>query len=295
MISKISQLSAVSRIFSSAVFRELAKTGRSPLFARLLSQTDIRTRCSTNATVADAFDAAFSVLRMTGARDEYVYRAALTHKVLMGTHTLKTACMLNEFRAGECKADLVILNGTATVYEIKSERDSLGRLARQMENYAKVFAKVFVIAGEPHVRSVLDLAPDDVGVLCLSRRHQISTVRDAADRPERICPATLFDSLRVAEARAVLLELGLSVPDVPNTLQHAALREAFSGLRPTDAHFATVSVLKRTRDLAPLCQLIERLPYSLHAAALSVRVRRTDHCHLVNAVETPLHAAMAWA
>jgi hypothetical protein len=290
-----SQLSAMTRLFSSGVFREMAKKGRSPLFTRLLGLTKVADSYPSTATVGDAFDWAFTVLKTTGLRDEYVYRAALTHKVLMGTHSLKTACMLNEFRAGACKADLAILNGTATAYEIKSERDSLSRLANQVDNYKKVFAKVYVIAGETHVRGVLATVPADVGVMCLSRRYRITTVREAADRPDRICTATVFESLRSAEAAAILTDLGVAIPDVPNTLLHAEMRDCFRRLKPEAVHVAMVKTLKRTRDLAPLSQLVDRLPLSLHAAALWIQVRRSDHDRIINAVSTPLGNAMAWA
>jgi hypothetical protein len=273
----------------------MAKKGRSALFTRLIRLAQIEMRSGADATVGDAFDSAFNVLKKAGLRDEYIYRAALTHKVLMGKHSLNTACMLNEFRAGSCKADLVILNGTATVYEIKSERDSLARLTNQVENYKKVFAKVYVIAGENHVGGVLETISEDVGVLCLSRRYQISTERDALDRPERICTATVFESLRSAEARSILLELGVAVPEVPNTKLHAIMRECFRRLEANDVHVAMVKTLKRTRHLSPLTDLVESLPRSLHAAALSIRVRRCDHDRLVEAVGTPIGAAMAWA
>jgi hypothetical protein len=203
--------------------------------------------------------------------------------------------MLTEFRAGVCKADLAILNGTATVYEIKSERDSLARLGNQVENYKRVFARAYVIASEDHVAGALDTVPDDVGVMMLSSRYRISTVREAEDRPDRICPATVFESLRSAEAGAILKGLGVPLPDVPNTLRHAAMRELFETLDPTAVHVAMVKTLKRTRDLAPLSSLVDQLPRSLHATALSIQVRRTDHERIVEAVSTPLGAAMAWA
>ena len=288
------QLSAMTRLFSSSVFREMAGKARSPLFSRLFSMTNLGVRLPPEASVAQAFDAAFAVLRKVGRRDEYVYRAALTQRVLMGKHSLNTACMLTEFRAGACKADLVILNGTATVYEIKSERDSLARLANQIANYKKVFAKVFVIASEDHVRSVLQSVPTNVGVLKLSSRQQISFVREAQDCPDRICPATVFESLRIAEAGSILRRLGVAVPDVPNTLRNAAMRELFQRQDPVAVHFAMVDTLKQTRNLAPLGQLVDRLPSSLHAAALSIQIRRTDHDRIVQAVSTPLHAALAW-
>lgn len=285
----------MTRLFSAAVFREMAKKGRSGLFCRLLEQTGLPMCAVSRGTVGDTFDSAFEILKVEGHRDEYIYRAAISQKVLMGTHSLRTASMLNEFRTGSSKADVVILNGTATVYEIKSERDSLARLANQVENYKRVFARVNVIASEGHIEGILEKVPEDVGVVCLSKRYQISTVREAVDCPERICPVTVFESLRMAESIEILMSMGVTVPVVPNTQRHAALRELFATLDPVELHVEMVRTLKRTRDLAPLGDFIDRLPKSLQAAALSVSVRRSDHLKLINAIETPLHAAMNWS
>lgn len=295
MVPSSIQLSAMIRLFSSAVFREMAREGKSPLFSRLIKMTGIHDNCAENATVAEAFEAAFQILKTAGRRDEYIYRAALTQRILLGKHSLNTACMMTEFRAGSCKADLVILNGTATVYEIKSERDSLSRLANQVKNYKKVFSKVFVIASSDHINGVIDTIPEDIGILLLSPRYQISTVREAEDRPDRICPSTVFESLRSAEAKTILKRLGVVVPDVPNTQRHTVMREHFKILDPAKVHIAMVDTLKQTRNLAPLRELVDRLPRSLHAAALSIQVRHTDHDRIVAAVSSSLTAAIAWA
>lgn len=216
------------------------------------------------------------------SRDEYIYKAALTHRILMGTHSLRTACMLNEFRTGKSKADVAILNGTTTVYEIKSERDSLTRLEQQLDNYRKVFASVYVIAGESHVNAVLEATPSDVGVVSLSRRFQITTRRNAENLPQRICPLTVFEALRTAEAADVVLNAGLSVPDVPNTRMRSELRDQFVRLAPKVVHAGMLRTLKRTRNLLPLERLVDRLPLSLHAAALSV-------CHAQSRNEPKRH------
>ncbi|MGY0553861.1 sce7726 family protein [Vreelandella titanicae] len=290
-----SQLSALTRLFSAAVFRELAKKGQSGLFCRLLGQTNLLDNAGSDATVGDVFDQAFEILKVAGQRDEYIYRAAISQKILMGTHTLRTASMLNEFRAGSSKADLVILNGTATVYEIKSERDSLARLATQVENYKRVFAKVNVIASEGHIDGIIETVPKDVGVMCLSKRFRITTVREAAECPARICPVTVFESLRMAESSTILQTMGVVVPEVPNTQRHAVMRDLFARLDPVELHVEMVRTLKRTRDLAPLGDFVNRLPKSLQAAALSISVRRSDHPKLLGAIETPLQTAMTWS
>jgi hypothetical protein len=202
--------------------------------------------------------------------------------------------MLNEFRVGECKADLAILNGTSTVYEVKSERDSLSRLQRQVTAYADVFARVYVITAESHIGGVVDSVPKDVGILRLSRRYQISTFREAANRPERTSPATIFDSIRTEEARLILLSLGISVPAVPNTALSFVLRQRFVRLDPRHAHDAMVRVLRKTRNLVPLFDLLAGLPGSLQPAALTVPLRRQDHIRLIAAVDTRLEDALAW-
>lgn len=295
MTLSTTQLSAISRLFSSAVFKEMAKKGRSPLFTSLVNEANFVSSISVNMSVGDVFEKAFSILKTTGCRDEYVYRAALTHRVLMGTHSLNTASMLTEFRAGQSKADLAILNGTATVYEIKSERDTLARLPKQLKDYQKVFARAYVICSERHVKQILKLAPTEVGVLSLSSRYQISTIRDAISDLSKICPNTVLNSLRVVEAVKILEMLGIAIPETPNTKIHALLTEYFSKLNPIDLHTAMVHTLKRTRSLDPLSQLVDQLPRSLHAAALTFPIRLKDHEKLVSATSTSMKAAAKWA
>jgi hypothetical protein len=273
----------------------MAKKGRSALFARLARQSRLSDSLSPSACVSTLFEAAFALLRREGYRHEYIYKAALTHKILLGTHSLQTASMMNEFRVGECKADVAILNGTATVYEIKSERDSLARLERQVTAYSTVFAKVSVIAAEGHVQAVVKGVPDFVGIMRLNRRHQISTIREALEQPERTSPSAIFDSIRTAEAQTILSTLGVTVPSVPNTLMNAALREEFVKLDPVRAHAEMVRVLKCTRNLMPLSSLVNQLPRSLQTAALLVPLRKADHKRLVAAVNARLEDAMGWA
>jgi hypothetical protein len=288
------QLIALSRLFSSGVVQEMARWKRSPLFALLASQSGLPEILPVSTPVRNLFELAFTLLRREGFRHEYIYKAALTQKVLLGKHSLRTAAMLTEFRVGGCKADLAILNGTSTVYEVKSERDSLNRLEKQIAAYAEVFAKIYVIAAETHVDAIARSLPKDVGILRLNRRHQISSLREAVEQPERTSPVSIFDSIRTHEARLVLELHGFRIPTVPNTLLNSVLRPMFVKLSPRKAHDGMVEVLRTTRSLMPLSDLVDQLPTSLQAAALSIPLRKADHSRLVAAVNTPLDAAMAW-
>lgn len=289
------QNSAISRLFSSSVVRELARKGKSPLFARLAKQSHLFDPQLKSGRVYDVFDNAFSQLKKAGNRHEYVYKAALIEKVLLGQHSLKTAAMLHEFRVGDCIADLAILNGTSTVYEVKSERDTLARLDRQVTAYSTVFARIYVIAAESHVPSVIAAVPNEVGILQLNSRYQIHTVRKAVDRHDQTSPMAIFRSIRTAEARMILRAQGIEIPTVPNTEMHAALGNLFAQLSATAAHDGMVKVLKKTRDLTPLADLISELPDSLQTAALSVPLRKSDHARLITAINTRIQDAMEWA
>jgi hypothetical protein len=289
------ELAAISRLFSSTVIRELARKGRSRSFIELTKESGLLEKLSSNDSVFTVFDTAFTALKKEGYRDEYVYKTALILRILFGRYSLRTASVLNEFRVGDCKADLVILNGTATAYEVKSERDSVVRLKRQITAYCQCFAQVYVIAAESHLSSIETLIPGDVGILKLSDRLEISTVRKALDRPERTSSSVIFDSIRTAEARLILQAYGISIPKVPNTQLHSVLRELFTRLNGVDAHRGMVCVLKKTRTLLQFSDLLDQLPSSLYSAVFSTPLRKVDQSRLARAVHISINEAINWA
>jgi hypothetical protein len=92
----------------------------------------------------------------------------------------------------------------------------------------------------------------------------------------------------------ILLTQGISIPVVPNTVLSSALRQLFIKLDARKAHDGMVQVLKKTRNLLPLSELVAQLPHSLQTAALSIPLRKTDRTRLVAAVNTRLEDAMDW-
>ncbi|MBD8061020.1 sce7726 family protein [Oceanitalea stevensii] len=290
-----SELSALSRLFSATVFRELAKQGHSQLAGRLLSQSRLPQPMNSSLTLSDVLDQAFQALKVSGCRDEYVYRSALINKIVLGRHSLRTATVLNELRAGRCKVDAAVLNGTSTAYEIKSERDSLGRLADQVENYRNVFASVNILTSSVHLKHVLSTMPEDVGVMVLTDRYTLRTVRTPKNLPERTSPTTILESLRSNEAASVLGELGIRAPSVPNTQLREALREEFSMLDPIAAHGAMVSTLKRTRSQYDLSSFINRLPPSLRAAGLATKLNAQERARIIDTLNAPAATALHWS
>lgn len=290
-----SQSSALARLFSARVVQELARRRQSPLFARLLNQTPLLETITPDTEVRGVFAAAFSLLRQRKNRHEYVYKSVIAEKILMGCHNLNTACMLTEFRVDGCKADVAIMNGRSTAYEIKSERDKLDRLPDQLAAYLRAFSCVNVVTGNNHLDAVLESVPGAVGVILLTDRHQLSTVRAAVEDRDRIDPSIVFDSLRVHEVRDVLRRNDVDVPTVPNTKERAVLRELFVNLAPRNIHDAMTLSLRESRGHESIATLMEFVPASLRAAVFSTQLRKQDYPNLLAALETPCQDAIAWA
>lgn len=291
-----SELSAISRLFSASVIREIAEKGKSPLFVRLVRNSNLMSITKEAEPIKNLFENAYALLQKKDYRHEYVYKAAITKNVLLGTHGLRTSSMLNEFRVENCKADVVILNETSTVYEIKSERDTLTRLEHQINAYRKVFAKVNVIVGENHLQSVLDNTPKDVGVMLLTKGLSINTKRKSVDSPERTVPEIIFDSLQLHEAKRILIRMDKKIPEVSNTQMHQELRKIFQKFTSKkdriSIHRAMVDTLKETRSLISLSSFIDDIPTSLQAAVFSTVLKKRDHERFLNTLDKPISDAL---
>ncbi len=288
------QLSAASRLFSPTVFRELANLGRSPTFSRLAKELIPLGLVKTNSKVSDLFDSTFEVLTFKNYRHECIYKNAIANKILLGKHSLNTAVLLEEFRVGKSKADVVVLNGTSNVYEIKSERDTLKRLKSQIDSYRKVFANINLIVGENHLDSTIKTTPEEIGILLLSDRYQISTIRESSENLEKIDPAAIYESIQLAEAKSILRNLNIPIPNLPNTQIFSALRGEFSKLPKEKVHDSMITTLKEKRSQVKLANLLESVPKSMISTAISTRISFRDQSRLLSALDTPIDMAISW-
>lgn len=284
---------ALARLFSPSIFRELASKGRSAALARLASQS-LLIHKQAGTSIGDFFEHAFHALKKEKNRSEYVYKTILAQKTVLGVHNLNTATLLSEFRAGSSKADVVVVNGTTTVYEVKSERDKLERLPGQISDYLKVFGRVNVVVAEKHLKNAEQILPASVGILRLTKRAQISTVRKAADNISNLVSSAIFQSLSVKEASEIAAALGREIPDVPNTQLYAELNQIFKGLPADLVHQALVEVIRKTRSQRSLRDFVESLPPSLRANALTTPLKVNDRLRMLGVLGMPLKTIEKW-
>ncbi len=107
---------------------------------------------------------------------------------------------------GQVRVDLAVVNGLLHGYEIKSDRDSLRRLAGQADFYGRVFDRATLVAGRRHLAGALDIVPAWWGVLRIDpgpRGPRFTTLRRGRKNPRRD-PRSLVELLGLDDAIALL-------------------------------------------------------------------------------------------
>lgn len=269
-LSKASE-PVLARIFSVAVINELATEGHSSLAVAILKEVGLLREFRSTILLRDFFDQVYTLL-FRSYRNEYIYKNAIARKILLGVHSLNTASMLTEFRAGTCKADVVVLNGTSTAYEIKSAYDSMDRLARQIAAYRQVFDRINVITSDSQLDKVSDVVGDDIGLMVLTDRNTIRTVQEPRSLKMSTRPTVIFDSLRKNEYEQIVKDHFGEVPMVSSARMYRACRELFCSLEPTVAHEAMVAALKNRGNSRRLRDFVLSMPDSLTAVSLSCKL-----------------------
>ena len=73
--------------------------------------------------------------------------------------------------AGQRRIDMALLNGEIAGYEIKSDLDTLSRLAGQAETYQRVLDRMTLVTTARHKEEAMDLLPTSWGIIVACCKH----------------------------------------------------------------------------------------------------------------------------
>ncbi|MBM7117623.1 sce7726 family protein [Archangium primigenium] len=112
---------------------------------------------------------------------------------------------------GQCFVDVAVLAHALHGYELKSERDTLRRLPRQVEVYGAVLDKATLVVSATHLAAALPLLPSWWGVEVATTQQggdvRLETVREPGANPQQQ-PRSVARLLWREEAQAILEALG---------------------------------------------------------------------------------------
>jgi hypothetical protein len=91
---------------------------------------------------------------------------------------------------GTARIDIALINGTMHGYEIKSDRDTLGRLPEQMDEFNTVFDKLTLVVGRRHLYQAMHIVPDWWGMVVTkfdsNNRLVFQTIRKPDNNKEQV-------------------------------------------------------------------------------------------------------------
>ena len=263
----------LSKIFSPTILKELCSTGNSKKLRKILDELNLLYQVDLKKNLESFFNDVYKIL-LKNYRNEYIYRSIIIKKILLGIHSLNTAHLINECRVGNSKADCVILNGTSTVYEIKTQFDTFSRLHSQLDDYKKAFEYVYIVVPIETLKKLEGYNLDEnIGIMVLNKNSTISKTRLAKSNKNSFNKETIFDILRKNEYIEIISKY-YEIPSIPNTKIYTYCKRLFTELDIELIHAELVQILKK-RDVSDLQKkVILNVPDSLKA--LSMQTKLTD-------------------
>lgn len=276
----------LAAMFSSAVLKDLAHARPGRHVRRIAGAAPLLVDHPA-ATVADAFEEAHATL-LRERRSEYVFKNALVSKIVFGYHRPSTASALLELPMGDSCADVVIMNGTSTVYEIKTDLDQFSRLSTQLRDYRTRAEHVYVVVSDSRAISAERYLPDGVGLIALTNRGRLRALRPAVSNMPRLDTSHLFNLLRRSEALRILERQMGYTPDVAPVDLWGRTRQLFLELDTSTAHGETVLELRERGRTAAALATSDHFPASLRALAYSCELSRTGRARVQERLNRPL-------
>ncbi|MDW7659213.1 MAG: sce7726 family protein [Bacillota bacterium] len=210
-------------------------------------------------------------------RNEYFYLNTLFNKLLCGKHSISTTTALTQIPIHRSKADLILINGQAVVYEIKTELDTFNRLDTQLCDYFRAFSHVCVVTSESQYgRAAHILAETPVGIYVLTQQNTLSSTLRKEPRADtsKLEHTAIFKVLRKQEYERILLRYYSSLPVASPAFYYGECLKQFSGIPILEAYDLAIRQLKQRNRIA-LSDFM-RVPFELKSLIYFSRPSKSD-------------------
>lgn len=212
-------------------------------------------------------------------RNEYFYKNTLLNKLLLGVHSLRTTTALTEVPVGKSKADLILINGKAVVYEIKTELDNLDRLESQISDYFKAFNHVSIVTCESNYKAIEKRLMDaPVGIILLTNSDRLSIKRKAIENNSYLDLSIMFKILRKMEYQNIIKNYYGELPSVSQFNYYSTCHEMFCAIEPSTAYNLFLKELKKRNRIN--IALYSNVPYELKSLIYFSNLKDSDYLNL---------------
>lgn len=237
------EYSLLSRVFTRAVLQDFSnkRSVDNVFFTQAVAEFVSEPHTKTYANI---FEILYNRLKKE-YRNEYFYKNTLFTKLLLGVHSTNTTTALTELPIGKAKADFVLINGKAVVYEIKTELDNLERLDEQVTNYYKAFDYVAVVTCEKNKEVLVNkYINSTVGIYVINKAGNISEIRKPRQNKDNLDLNIIFSLLRKKEYENILKKYYSRLPVKEDFKYYDECQKLFCKLEIDDVYGDVLKQLK---------------------------------------------------
>ena len=258
-MGSVQQLRNLSHVFSLPMFQKIVREEDSMLFK---NQTEKYFRSASYDTNLDIIKSLYKSLQKH-YRCEYIYKNNLLINIIKN-HGLKSTLTLSELRIGASKADMVMLNGSIKVYEIKTELDGLDKLKKQISDYQKLADEVHIVTDNKYAQRLeVEYKNTTIGIMALNAFNKLETIKKANANTALFDFTTIFKVLRKQEYLDLVADNFGHIPNVPNTKIFKACYQLLSTIDIVNFQQQVLNKLKERRLSSPRLLKSSKTPNEL--------------------------------
>ena len=257
----IDSLRSLSEIFTASNFSKVVRQNDYKLTEKKLKKH--WSKETANTTYKKVLGSLYLELQ-SKYRSEYFYKNNLLNKYLLKQYSLSTTSVISEFKIGNSIADFVLLNGSARIFEIKTDLDGLDKLQKQLTDYRQFADLVYIVTSSKHIDKLLhDYSNSTIGVIEFTQRNTFKEHKKAENNNCFFNHLTIFKTLRKAEYLDIVNSYFGYIPDVPNTKIFRACLELISSIEVMEFQKLAFTKLKKRKIKCPDLLESDKTPYEL--------------------------------
>lgn len=208
-------------------------------------------------------------------RNEYYYKNTLLNNLLFRFHNPLKTTALTEIPVSKSIADFILLNGKATVYEIKTELDTFERLDSQLTNYYKAFDNVCVVVPEAKLDNIENkLENNNIGIYYISKRGALKVYREPVSYVSELDYEIIFKILRKYEYENIISKY-FKLPDVSQFKYYKACKDLFHQI-PLDLVYSDFKEQLKQRAKISI-ELIESVPKEIKSVVYFSKLKDCEY------------------
>lgn len=265
----------LNRIFTRSTLRQLLDEGENQAYTAAVRRYISDSSRMTNEKCISEI---YHILK-SEYQNEYYYKNTLLNKLLLGIHSPRTTTALTEVPIGNSKADFILINGKAVVYEIKTDLDNFDRLDGQLSDYFKAFSRVVVVTSENNYEGIQKRLQDSpVGICILTARGTLSMRKEPQEYTEKLCKSTMFKILRKDEYEQIIRDSLGKLPTVSQFEYYRACKSKFESLSLDIAYNSFIRALKKRSKIE--IEEYTEVPYELKFLIYFSDFKKRDYSKL---------------